>query len=48
MIHLILLSLFLTSCTYSINVVHTEGTATDVLDETQSAKHSLEASVPVI
>lgn len=27
----------LTGCTYSINMVHTEGSASDVVDETQSA-----------
>lgn len=46
MINLILLSLFLASCTYSINVIHTEGTATEVLDETQTAEHRLEAKIP--
>lgn len=46
MIKLILLSLLLVSCTYSINVIHTEGTATDVLDENQSTEHSLQAKMP--
>ena len=46
MINLIILSLFLASCTYSINVIHTEGTATDVLDETKTAEHRLEAKIP--
>ena len=27
----------LSSCTYSVNQVHTEGTATDVIDEDQKA-----------
>ncbi len=31
------LALFLTACTYSINQVHTEGEATDVVDENQTA-----------
>ncbi len=25
----------LLSCTYSVNLIHTEGTATDMIDETQ-------------
>ena len=39
----------LTSCTYSINMVHTEGTASDVVDETQSPKADVDAtaSVPI-
>lgn len=45
---LLVLSLLLNSCTYSINVIHTEGTASDVVDETQSADHSLEAKIPVV
>jgi hypothetical protein len=28
--------LLLTSCTYSINMVHTEGNASDIVDETQT------------
>lgn len=31
---LFMLSMVLTGCTYSITMVHTEGTATDVVDET--------------
>ena len=31
-----LMSLFLAGCTYSITQVHTQGTATDVVDETAS------------
>lgn len=29
-----LITIFLTGCTYSITMVHTEGQATDVVDET--------------
>jgi hypothetical protein len=42
----------LSSCTYSITMVHTEGTASDVVDETQtpsttvSPNVSLPTSVP--
>lgn len=37
----------LTSCTYSINLVHTEGHATDIVDETQTptATTSVDAHV---
>lgn len=38
---------FLNSCTYSITMVHTEGTATDVVDETASATPSTSISVPI-
>lgn len=34
----------LASCTYSITMVHTEGTATDVVDETSSATPSTSIS----
>ncbi len=34
------------SCTYSITMVHTEGTATDVVDETATAAPSTSVSVP--
>lgn len=32
----IVMLLLLTGCTYSINMVHTQGQASDVVDETQS------------
>lgn len=35
---------FLTSCTYSITMVHTEGQATDVVDETASNTPSTSVS----
>lgn len=37
--------LCLTGCTYSITMVHTEGTASDVVDEADTP--SLTASIPV-
>ncbi len=30
------LTIVLSSCTYNISMAHTEGTATDVIDDTQS------------
>lgn len=48
---LILLSLLmanlLTGCTYAITMVHTEGTATDVVDETATNTPSTSVSVPL-
>lgn len=35
----------LSGCTYSINMVHSEGTASDVIDEVQ--KPSADISVPI-
>lgn len=37
--------LFLTSCTYSINQIHTDGTASDVLEEAQEAKPDITTSI---
>jgi hypothetical protein len=37
----------LTGCSYSINMVHTEGTATDVVDATQTPTADVDASVPI-
>jgi len=34
-------------CTYSITMVHTEGTATDVVDETSTNTPSTSVSVPI-
>lgn len=41
---LILLSV-LCSCTYSINMVHTSGSATDLIDETQSTTPKVSTQV---
>lgn len=37
----------LTGCTYSISMVHTEGSASDVIDETQSAHPSTDANLTI-
>lgn len=44
------LMFLLTSCTYSINVVHTEGTASDVVDDTATvtATPSTTITIPPI
>lgn len=34
------------SCTYSISMAHTEGTASDVIDEQQSPSAQLTAAIP--
>jgi len=50
---LVILSLFIacalafTSCTYSINMVHTQGYADDVVDETQSAEPDVTTDLSV-
>lgn len=39
--------LLLSSCTYSITMVHTEGEATDVVDETATNTPSTSLVVPI-
>lgn len=39
--------LSLCSCTYTITQVHTEGTASDVVDETDTVTPSTSVTVPV-
>lgn len=39
--------LFMSSCTYSITLVHTEGEATDVVDETATNTPSTSATIPI-
>lgn len=41
---LIITSFFLYSCTYSITMVHTEGQATDIVDETATNTPSTSVS----
>ena len=36
-----------TSCTYAVTLVHTEGTATDVVDETATNTPDTSLSVPI-
>lgn len=43
----ILLIALLTSCTYSINMVHTEGHASDVVDETQTAQPDINPTLSI-
>ncbi len=38
----------LTACTYSITMVHTQGQATDVVDETATNTPSTSISIPAI
>jgi len=42
-----LLSLMLTSCTISINVVHTQGSAEDLIDEQQTPRTSVSPNIDV-
>lgn len=42
-----LLFMFLTSCTYSINMVHTQGHAEDVVDETQKADADVKPTLTI-
>ena len=37
--------LTLTACTYTVNVVHTEGTASDVVDETTSQQPNISPTI---
>ena len=39
--------LILSSCTYSINMVHTQGSASDVVDENQRADADVEPSLTI-
>lgn len=45
----ILISVFflLTGCTYSINQIHTEGSASDVVDETQAASPDVSPTLSI-
>lgn len=42
--------LLLTSCTYSINMAHTQGSASDLIDETQTSNPDVKPNLtlPVI
>ena len=42
-----LLMLALTGCSYSINQIHTKGSATDVVDETQESSPTVSPNVKV-
>jgi hypothetical protein len=41
------LPIFLSACTYSITMVHTEGTATDVVDETNTPSTTVSPNLTV-
>lgn len=43
----IILATICFGCTYSVNVVHTQGTASDVVDETDSVTPNTSLSVPI-
>ena len=36
------------SCTYSVNLIHSSGVSEDVIDENQSAKPDINLSVPTL
>lgn len=42
-----MLATSLTGCTYSINMVHTEGSASDVVDETQRANPDIKTNLSI-
>ena len=42
-----ILGYILCSCTYSINMVHTEGTASDVVDEDQAASPNVAPNLTI-
>ena len=44
----LLLLLLLTSCSYNISMAHTEGTASDVIDDNMSNTPSAEVSLPAL
>lgn len=43
----LVLSLVLCSCTYSINMVHSEGTTSDVIDESDSVTPTTDLRIPL-
>ena len=46
-IELMVLCTLLNSCTMSMNMVSTKGTASDVIDETQSPTNDIESQISV-
>ena len=44
---LICMVICLTGCTYSINMLHTEGSATDMIDENQAASPNISPTVSI-
>lgn len=45
--YLVIWLLFLSACTYSINMVHTQGQADDVVDETQENRPEVSPNVSI-
>jgi len=41
------LKIILVGCTYSINMVHTQGQASDVVDETQSTEPDISPNITI-
>lgn len=44
---LCLITLMCTGCTYSINMVHSQGEATDLIDETQSNEPDVSPTITI-
>lgn len=44
---LLLMALFMTSCTYNVSMVHTEGQASDVIDETSANTPTVSPTVSI-
>jgi hypothetical protein len=44
---LLAVSVLLTSCTYNVSMAHTEGTASDVIDDNQSNEPNVSPSVTI-
>lgn len=41
------MALLCVSCTYNVSMAHTDGTATDVIDDNMSNTPTVEATLPV-
>ncbi len=48
MLKFIMIMVILTSCTYSVNMIHTEGTASDIVDENQEASPDISPTIPLV
>jgi hypothetical protein len=44
---LMILTILMTGCTYSINMAHTSGTASDVIDDTPATTLSPNVNIPL-
>jgi len=42
---MVTVAFFLCGCSYSVNLVHSEGTASDIIDESQSPQTTLPAGL---